>query len=120
MGTLRSLYAAAGLFLLFALLQHSLGLAVQMAAAQVGWISTNRLRSDLTQHLLRLDLSFHKAHTPAELIDRADGDVTQLANFLSLFVVNILGNGLLVLGILDPAVCGRMPGWAGACWSTPL
>ena len=99
-GSQHSLYTAAGLFLLFAFSQEALSLAVQMTAAQVGWISTNRLRADLTLHLLRLDLSFHKGRTPGELIDRADGDVSQLANFLSLFVVNVLGNGLLVVGIL--------------------
>src|SRR5215213_6070546 len=49
---------------------------------------------------LRLDMPFHKAHTPGELIDRADGNVTQLSNFLSMFTVNVVGNGLLVLGIL--------------------
>lgn len=52
------------------------------------------------RHLLRLDLYFHKAHTPGELINRVDGDVTQLANFFSLLSVNILGDSLLVLGIL--------------------
>src|SRR5215207_11729479 len=96
----RSLSAAAGLFLVFAILQQGLTLAAQYTAAQVGWESTNRLRADLTLHLLRLDMPFHKAHTPGELIDRADGNVNQLSNFLSMFTINVVGNGLLVLGIL--------------------
>lgn len=99
-GSQRSLYIAAGLFLVFSFLQQALSLAVQYKAAQVGWKSTNQLRSDLTLHLLRLDMPFHKEHTSGDLIERADGSVTQLTNFLSLFVVNILGNGLLVGGIL--------------------
>jgi ABC-type multidrug transport system fused ATPase/permease subunit len=96
----RSLYSAAGLFLAFAILQQGMSLAAHYTAALVGWASTNRLRADLTLHILRLDMPFHKLHTPGELIDRADGNVTQLSNFLSMFTVNMIGNGLLVLGIL--------------------
>jgi ATP-binding cassette subfamily B protein len=96
----RSLTAAAGLFLTFAILQELMSLAIQYVTALVGWSSTNRLRADLARHILRLDMSFHKLRTPGELIDRADGDVTQLSNFLSVFTVNMIGNGLLVLGIL--------------------
>jgi len=99
-GAVRSLYAAAGLFLAFAIVQQGLSLATQYTAAQVGWMSTNRLRADLVLHILRLDMPFHKSRTPGELIDRADGDVTQLSNFLSMFTVNVVGNGLLVVGIL--------------------
>src|SRR5262249_404051 len=50
--------------------------------------------------LLRLDASFHSAHTPGELIERVDGDVATLARFFSRFVVYVLGNGLLMLGVL--------------------
>ena len=99
-GASRSLTMAAGLFLTFAILQELMTLATQYVTALVGWSSTNRLRADLALHILRLGMSFHKSHTPGELIDRADGDVTHLSNFLSVFIVNMLGNGLLVLGIL--------------------
>jgi ATP-binding cassette, subfamily B, bacterial len=99
-GASRSLTTAAGLFLTFAILQELMSLATQYATALVGWSSTNRLRADLALHILRLDMSFHKLRTPGELIDRADGDVTHLSNFLSVFTVNMVGNGLLVLGIL--------------------
>ena len=96
----RSLNTAAILFLTFALLQEVMSLGARYTAALVGWSSTNRLRADLTLHILRLDMPFHKLRTPGELIDRADGDVTYLSNFLSMFTVNVIGNGLLVLGIL--------------------
>jgi ABC-type multidrug transport system fused ATPase/permease subunit len=99
-GTSRGLTTAAGLFLTFAILQELMSLATQYITALVGWSSTNRLRADLALHILRLDMSFHKSRTPGELIDRADGDVTHLSNFLSVFTVNMIGNGLLVLGIL--------------------
>jgi ABC-type multidrug transport system fused ATPase/permease subunit len=69
-------------------------------SADVGWAATNALRGDLTLHCLTLDLSFHQARTPGELIERVDSDVAALADFFSSFVVRVLGNGLLVLGIL--------------------
>ncbi len=99
-GASGSLTMAAGLFLMFAILQELMSLVTQYITAVVGWSSTNRLRADLALHILRLDMSFHKLRTPGELIDRADGDVTQLSNFLSVFIVNMVGNSLLVLGIL--------------------
>jgi len=110
-GELRSLYAAAGLFLAFSIFQQAMTLATQYLAAVVGWESTNHLRADLARHILRLDMPFHKSHTPGELIDRADGNVTQLSNFLSMFTVNVIGNGLLVVGIL--ALLFRENAWVG-------
>jgi ATP-binding cassette, subfamily B, bacterial len=110
-GAARSLGMAAALFLTFAILQQAMELVTRYTAARVGWSSTNRLRADLTLHILRLDMPFHKSHTPGELIDRADGDVTQLSNFLSIFTVNVLGNGVLVVGIL--AFLFRENVWVG-------
>ena len=51
-------------------------------------------------HCLRLDMSFHNAHTPGEMIERVDGDVTALSNFFSTFAVQLVGNALLLVGVL--------------------
>lgn len=99
-GETRYLLAAGGLFIAFALLQQALKLGADYASKDVGWAATNRLRADLALHCLRLDMPFHKRFTPGELIERIDGDVTLLANFFSAFAVRVLGNALLVLGIL--------------------
>ncbi len=72
----------------------------QYVGEDLGWTATNALRADLALHCLRLDLTFHKARTAGELIERIDGDVTALATFFSRFVVNVLGNLLLLLGVL--------------------
>ena len=64
----------------------------------VGWTATNRLRADLTRHVLHRDMSFHKAKTPGELVERIDGDVTLLANFFSQFTVQLLSNLLILIG----------------------
>ncbi len=98
--TLREVTAAAALFILLALVAQVLAVAETYVAENVGWTATNRLRADLALHLLRLDLSFHNRRTPGELIERVDGDVTVLANFFARFVVAIVGNALLLAGVL--------------------
>jgi ATP-binding cassette subfamily B protein len=90
----------AALFLGLAIFQQVLNVAATWASERVAWTATNALRADLTLHCMRLDLSFHKARTPGELIERIDGDVTALANFFSQFVVQVLGSLVLLLGVL--------------------
>jgi len=83
-----------------ALVRQVGAVAETYVAENVSWAATNALRADLLTHLLRLDATFHNAHTPGELIERVDGDVGTLARFFSRFVVLVVGNGLLVLGML--------------------
>ncbi len=99
-GAQSALLFAAGLFIACALAQQALAVAAAYLGQGVAWKATNALRKDLALHCLRLDLSFHKTRTPGELIERIDGDVTGLANFLSQFVIRVLGNAALVIGIL--------------------
>ena len=96
----RALLGAALIFIGFALLQQGMTLAANYTGQRVSWTATNRLRTDLTLHCMRLDMSFHKQHTPGELIERIDGDVTRLSNFFSQFAVRMATNGLLLVGIL--------------------
>jgi len=66
----------------------------------VAWSATNALRADLARHTLGLDMSFHKAHTAGEMIERIDGDVTALSNFFSQFIVKVCGTFVLMAGVL--------------------
>ena len=95
-----SLLGVAVLFFGLALVQQVVAVLATYVGEDVGWRATNGLRFDLAGHCLHLDLSFHNARTPGELIERIDGDVTALANFFSQFVIQVLGNGLLLLGVL--------------------
>ena len=88
------------LFIAVALASQALTVAATYVGENLGWIATNRLRNDLALHCLRLDMAFHKAHTPGEMIERVDGDVTALANFFSQLVVQLLSNLLLLAGVL--------------------
>jgi ATP-binding cassette subfamily B protein len=88
------------LFLGLALLQQFATVLANYYSEIVAWTATNGLRVDLADHCLRLDLSFHNTHPPGEIIERIDGDVNNLANFFSRFVVEFLGNGILLVGLL--------------------
>ncbi len=99
-GAAETLFLAALGFLGVGIMQRVVALATTYVSLNVGWTATNALRADLTLHCLRLDMPFHKTHTPGELIERVDGDVSLLANFFAQFAVRAVGNGLLVLGIL--------------------
>ncbi len=96
----QQLWVAGGLFLLFALLVQSLSVAATYIGETVGWNATNALRADLALHCLRLDMSFHNTKTPGEMIERIDGDVMDLAIFFSQMVIQVLGNLLLLIGVL--------------------
>lgn len=99
-GAMRTLVGLALLTMGLALVRQVVAVAETYVAENVSWVATNALRADLVAHLLRLDASFHNAHTPGELIERADGDVATLARFFSRFVVYVLGNGILIAGML--------------------
>jgi len=99
-GALRDLIVLALLTMVLALVGQGLAVAETYVAENVSWAATNALRADLLAHLLRLDATFHTAHTPGELIERVDGDVAALARFFSRFVVYVLGNAILMVGVL--------------------
>ena len=99
-GSPNRLTVIAGLFFAAVLAQKALFLVTVFLTEDLGWATTNALRADLTAHILRLDMGFHKLRTPGELIERIDGDVGELAEYFSEIVVSLIGNGLLVAGII--------------------
>ena len=100
-----TLVTIAFLFMGIAFLTQLLDALSRYVGEDVGWGATNRARIDLLRHTLHLDQTFHKARTPGELIERVDGDVVALATFFSSFVVNVIGNVLLLAGII--VIVGR-------------
>lgn len=109
---LAELARVAVLFLAAALMLQVVSVAEVWVAENVALTATNALRADLALHMLRLDPPFHAAHTPGELIERTDGDVATLANYFSRFVVHLVGNGLLLVGIL--VLLTAIDPWVGA------
>jgi ABC-type multidrug transport system fused ATPase/permease subunit len=99
-GASEALLRAALLFIIIAAAQQGVSMLATYASESLGWVTTNALRADLATHCLRLDLPFHNAHTPGEMIERIDGDVTALATFFSQFTIQVVGNGLLLVGVV--------------------
>ncbi|MCC6299317.1 MAG: ABC transporter ATP-binding protein [Anaerolineales bacterium] len=87
-------------FIGVALIQQVVAIGVTWLGENVAWTATNALRAELAEHALHLDMKFHNDHTPGELIERIDGDVTELATFFSQFALNLIANGFLLVGIL--------------------
>ena len=99
-GDLSSLYMAALLFLGAGISVHVLQALYKYMGRGIAWRATNQLRLDLTLHTLRLDMGFHNAHTPGELLERIDGDVERLANFFSQLFVQLVSALLLMAGLI--------------------
>lgn len=99
-GAMNTLLTLALLYIGIALVQQVAAIGTAYLSENVGWTATNALRADLARHSLRLDMSFHNTHTPGEMIERIDGDVTMLATFFSQFVLVVLSNLLLIVGVL--------------------
>ncbi|MCB9112862.1 MAG: ABC transporter ATP-binding protein [Anaerolineales bacterium] len=87
-------------FISVALIQQVVQIGTTYLGENVAWTATNALRAELAEHALKLGMKFHNDHTPGELIERIDGDVTELATFFSQFALNLIANGLLLVGIL--------------------
>jgi ATP-binding cassette, subfamily B, bacterial len=68
--------------------------------ADIGWRVTNRLREELMDHVLRLDMGFHGDKPPGEFIERIDGDVSALSTFFSTLFISMAGGMMLGVGVL--------------------
>ncbi|WP_413409160.1 ABC transporter ATP-binding protein [Paenibacillus amylolyticus] len=99
-GVLANLVQLAGIFLVVAVFNQLITVAVSYLGNDVAWRATNQLRGDLLKHCLRLDMRFHNVKTPGEMIERVDGDVTSISNFFAMFIVQVIGSFVLLAGIL--------------------
>lgn len=94
------LYRLGALFLALALANQAMSVATNYLGTDIGLRATNRIRAELTLHCLDLDMAFHHGTTPGVLVERIDGDVARLNQFLATFAVLLLRNALLILGAL--------------------
>lgn len=96
----KNLTMAALMFILIAFLAQVLGLLGNYVGQKVAWKATNDIRVDLVEHCIDLDMSFHKEHNSGELIERVDGDVSQLFDLFSRIILNVVNNLILLIGVL--------------------
>ena len=95
-----ALAATAGSFIAIAVIQQLVQVFATYFSERVGWTATNNIREDLAAHALSLNMSYHNDRTPGEMIERVDGDPNELGTFFSLFIFEMLGSLLLLIGIL--------------------
>ncbi|MDW3216401.1 MAG: ABC transporter ATP-binding protein [Ilumatobacteraceae bacterium] len=88
------------LFLAIVVVGQIVEIVVVRSATVGAWRTTNQLRLDMTSHVLGLDHEFHRRHTPGELIQRVDGDVTSVSDLLGRVVPKALGAALLIAGMV--------------------
>lgn len=99
-GELAALTRNGILYLAITLVAQGVRLGAAYLTEDVKWRATNWLRNDLADHCMGLDMGFHNEHTPGSMIERIDGDITELSNFFSQFVLRVLANLLLLVGVL--------------------
>jgi len=87
-------------YLVAGILNQLLDAGASYLGADIGWSATNRLREELTSHLFSLDMGFHNDTTPGEMIERVDGDVTAISEFISRFLVRLIAAGVLLAGVV--------------------
>lgn len=90
----------AAVYVALGVIRTVMSVAVAWSATDLAWRVTNTLRSELTHHVLGLDLGFHRATSPGELVSRVDGDVTALSEFVSKFAVKAMAAMVTLLGIV--------------------
>ena len=95
-----TLTALALAYLAVAVGTQASAIAAAYLANRESWAFTNGLRQRLAAHALGLDLAFHARFTAGEMIERVDGDIVGLGEFLSQFAVQAAGGILLLAGTL--------------------
>lgn len=98
--TVRELQILALVFLSIAVLRQIVEVVTARAATITAWRTTNEFRLDMTRHVLGLDHEFHRRHTPGELIQRVDGDITSVNELCSRVLTRAVGSALLIVGIV--------------------
>lgn len=87
-------------YLVVAVFGQGFKLLTAWLASRLAWDGTNRLREDLAEHALDLDMAYHGKRTPGEMIERVDGDVVALAEFVVAFLLDVVVSLLLLLGVI--------------------
>jgi ATP-binding cassette subfamily B protein len=99
-GAVNDLLRLALIYLSLSILTQLLSAGSAYLSADLGWKATNLLRGDLFRQTLDLDMAYHKDRMPGEMIERIDGDVSNIFNFFSQFLIRISAAVLLTIGTL--------------------
>jgi ATP-binding cassette, subfamily B, bacterial len=98
--TTSQLTQLAVLFLIVAVATQLINMAVAWMATITAWHTTNGIRIRLARHVLGLSHAFHRQHTPGELIQRVDGDVTSVSDFMGRVIPRAAGALFTMVGMV--------------------
>jgi ABC-type multidrug transport system fused ATPase/permease subunit len=98
--TLTVLVAIALAYIGVALVAQVLSVVVSRAGTTLAWRVTDRMRSDVAVHVLSLDHAWLSRHSPGELIERVDGDITGISEYYSQVVLQVVAAGIMLVGVL--------------------
>ena len=102
--TTSQLSRLAVLFLIAAIATQLINMAVAWMATITAWHTKNSIRIRLARHVLGLSHAFHRQHTPGELIQRVDGDVTSVSDFMGRVIPRAAGALFTVVGMIGVLV----------------
>jgi ABC-type multidrug transport system fused ATPase/permease subunit len=83
-----------------AVLAQVLALAVVWTSTALVWRITNAVRVQATEHVLSLGPGFHQHTTPGALVERVDGDLTAVSDYVANFAIKVVSALLTVVGAL--------------------
>lgn len=81
---------------------------------KLGWEVCDDVRAELVERILEYGSQYQKTNVSGELVEKIEGDVNFLFNFFSSFLVNIVGSGLIVVGIIIFFFTKSI--WLGLCF----
>jgi len=87
------------MFIFTVIVRLALSIAITYVGERLGWITSNKLREDLIGHCIDLDMDFHNSAIKGELLEKVEGDISFLGNFLSTCFISIISSILVILGI---------------------
>ncbi|HXY93095.1 MAG TPA: ABC transporter ATP-binding protein, partial [Acidimicrobiia bacterium] len=94
-----------------ALLAQVLSVVVSRAGTVLAWRITDRMRADVATHVLDLDHAWLARHSPGQLIERVDGDITGISEYYSQVVLQVVAAAILLVGVLVLVTAQDV--WAG-------
>ena len=103
-GALTSIAVA---YVSIAAVSQAAAIVVAYLSTTAAWETANELRLELTSHVLGLDHEFHRSHSPGELIQRVDGDVESVSDFLAIVFVRaasavvVIGGVVIIVAVID-------------------
>ena len=87
-------------YLLVSLVVQLVAVGEAAVAERLARTVMDQVRVDVAQHCLTLGMDFHNATRPGDMVERIEGDVNLLANFLSRFALMVVGQLLLMAGLV--------------------